>query len=325
MPMITTNKLITVDDIPSYWVFETYCNLSEKLTGQNIKIKSVFNPSERTPSFALFVKDNQYRFNDFSSGKYGSKINFIMYLYNMSFPQAVNKLISDYTNYLDHNSLDDIRSFKKQAKYKINKYTKRPWTRGDANFWTQYNINSNILEKYNVIPVGDFVIEKEHDDKLSTLTIAGPSVYAYCRSDGTPYKMYQPENKDHKFFKVKDYIQGTDQLKFEMPNLIICSSLKDIMSLSTFGFNAEFVAPDSENTSISNGVIIMYQSKYKKIVTLFDNDDAGRKAMSKYEADYGIPGVVLPLSKDLSDSVRDHGLVKTREVLYPLLKEAINK
>ena len=117
--MITTNKLITVDDIPSYWVFETYCNLSEKLTGQNIKIKSVFNPSERTPSFALFVKDNQYRFNDFSSGKYGSKINFIMYLYNMSFPQAVNKLISDYTNYLYHNSLDDIRSFKKQAKYKI--------------------------------------------------------------------------------------------------------------------------------------------------------------------------------------------------------------
>jgi DNA primase len=97
------------------------------------------------------------------------------------------------------------------------------------------------------------------------------------------------------------------------------------MSLSKFGFNAEFVAPDSENTVISPGAIAMYRAKYEKIVILFDNDTAGKKAAAKYEAQYSIRYVTLPLSKDLSDSVRDHGLEKTREVLYPLLKEAINK
>lgn len=323
--MITTDNLIAIDDVPSYWVFETYCNLNEKLTGQSLKIKSLFNPTERTPSFALYVSDNEYRFSDFSAGKFGNKINLIQYLYNISYGEAANKLVHDYKHYLEHNSLDDIRSFKKQAKYTVNHYTKRPWNKGDAKLWMTFNINSKVLEYYNVIPVGDFLMEKEQDDKLSTVTIAGPSIYLYCRNDGTPYKVYQPLVPDFKFMKVKNYIQGTDQLKFEMPNLIICSSLKDVMSLSTFGFNAEFVAPDSETSLIPSSVITMYKTKYEKIVTLFDNDDAGKKATLKYDVTYDIPGVTLPLSKDLSDSVRDHGLVKTREVLYPLLKETINK
>ena len=97
------------------------------------------------------------------------------------------------------------------------------------------------------------------------------------------------------------------------------------MSLSKFGFNAEFVAPDSENTIIPQGAITMYKTKYQKIITLFDNDDAGKKASERFVDSYNIPGVILPLSKDLSDSVRDYGIEKTREVLYPLLKEAISK
>jgi hypothetical protein len=324
--MITTENLVTsIDDVPSYWVFETFCKLSAPLMGQKEKIKSIFNPTERTPSFVLYVSNNEYKFSDFSAGRYGDKVKFIMDLYNLSYGEAVNKLVNDYRNFLNHNTKDDIRSFKKQARYTVNTYTKRPWNKGDAKFWMQYNINSSTLEYYNVIPVGDFIMEKEEDDKLSTVTIAGPNAYIYCRLDGTPYKVYQPLVPEFKFMKVKNYIQGTDQLKFEKPNLIICSSLKDIMSLSTFGFNAEFVAPDSETAVIPNGAMSMYKSKYKNIIALFDNDDAGKKAMNKYDTIHNIPGVTLPLSKDLSDSVRDYGLEKTREVLYPLLKEAINK
>jgi hypothetical protein len=323
--MITTDNLVTIDDVPSYWVFETYCNLSEKLTGQTVKIKSLFNPTERTPSFVIYVKDNEYRFTDFSAGKSGNKIDLIAYLYDITYGAAANKLVDDYKHYLDHNSFDDIRSFKKQAKYTVNKYTKRPWNKGDAKYWMQFNINSKVLEYYNVIPVGDFLMEKEQDGKLVTVTMAGPSTYMYCRNDGTPYKVYYPLSSEFKFMKVKNYIQGTDQLKFEKPNLIICSSLKDVMALSTFGFNAEFVAPDSESSLIPNGAMTMYKSKYENIITLFDNDNAGKKALDKYVTTYDVPGVILPLSKDLSDSVRDYGMEHTRKVLYPLLKEAIKK
>lgn len=324
--MISSKVLVSsYDDVPDYWMFEHYCNLNEKLIGQDVKIKSVFNPTERTASFCIYRKDENYLFKDFSSGRGGSPINLVMDLYGITFPEAVNKVVKDYREFLHTGTTDDMRTFKKMAKYKIVDFSKRSWTKGDASFWTQFDIDSETLERYNVFPVGDYSMEKQDEDTVKHLSITGPYLYAYTRLDGSIYKMYQPMNPDHKFLKVKNYIQGTDQLKFEKPNLIICSSLKDLMSLSKFGFNAEFVAPDSENTVIPQGAISIYKSKYQNIITLFDNDDAGRKAMSKYESTYGIPSVILPLSKDLSDSVRDHGLVKTREVLYPLLKEAISK
>lgn len=324
--MISTKNLVSsIIDVPDHWIFEHYCNLNEKLVGQDVKIKSLFNPTERTASFSIFYADSKYYYKDFSSGNGGSAIKLVMELYDLEFGAAANKVIKDYKEFLMLGTTDDIRTFKRLARYKIVDFAKRSWNKGDAKFWTQFGIDSETLVKYGVVPVGDYTMHKEQDDVIKSLSITGSNIYAYTRLDGSVYKMYQPFNADHKFLKTKNYIQGTDQLKFEQPNLIICSSLKDIMSLSKFGFNAEFVAPDSENTVISPGAIAMYRAKYEKIVILFDNDTAGKKAAAKYEAQYSIPYVTLPLSKDLSDSVRDHGLEKTREVLYPLLKEAINK
>lgn len=324
--MITSKNLITsINDVPSYWVFEYYCKLPVKLTGQTEKIKSLFNPNERTASFAIYVANNQYWFNDFSSGIKGDKVTFVSLYYNLTAGQAINKIIEDYRNYLNGNTIDTERGIHSQARYNVDKYTRRGWTKQDAEFWLQFNINSSILQKYNVMPVSDFVLERDTADETTSIKIISPQLYMYTRIDGSLYKIYQPQSTKKKFLKLRNYIQGTDQLKFEKPNLIIASSLKDIMCLTTFGFNAEFVAPDSENTMIPSSVISVYRSKYKNIITLFDNDDAGKKAMLNYESTYGLPGVILPLSKDPSDSVRDYGLEKTREVLYPLLKEAINK
>lgn len=56
---------------------------------------------------------------------------------------------------------------------------------------------------------------------------------------------------------------------------------------------------------------------------MFDNDQAGIKAMETYKDKYGIKGALLPLSKDLSDSGRDHGILKVKEVLTPILKQAL--
>ena len=41
--MINTTSLISdLTQIPKEWAFEFYLNLNEKLTGQDIKIKSIF-------------------------------------------------------------------------------------------------------------------------------------------------------------------------------------------------------------------------------------------------------------------------------------------
>ena len=56
-PTFKSNAMFTTkgfannkDDVNSAWVFEYYLTLPERLTGQDIKIKSVFNPNERTAS-----------------------------------------------------------------------------------------------------------------------------------------------------------------------------------------------------------------------------------------------------------------------------------
>lgn len=322
----SSSTILNIKDIPTAWIFEYYGNLSEKLVGQDVKIKSLFNPNERTPSFCIYVYNNYYRFKDFSSGKFGTAEQFVQQLYDISYGEAINKIVSDYSKFLtDGKITSDIDSFKKQAKYKITSFTKRSWTIYDAQYWMKYNIGSTVLDYYNVIPVSKIVMEKEEDNDISKLDMTLHMSYLYTRADGTPYQLYSPLSTSKKFLKVKNYIQGTDQLKFEKPNLIITSSLKDMMCLSTFGFNAEFVAPTSETAVLPNGVITMYKTKYDKIVTLFDNDDAGKAAALKYELIYNIPSVILPLSKDPSDSVKDYGMDYTRQTLYPLLKEGIKK
>jgi hypothetical protein len=47
--------------------------------------------------------------------------------------------------------------------------------------------------------------------------------------------------------------------------------------------------------------------------------------MKKYKEKYDLPYVVLEMSKDLSDSVRDTTLTKVRETLTPMLKEKLMK
>ena len=323
--MISTRQLLDdITAVPSYWIFEFYCGLDERLTGQDIKIKSIFKTDERTPSFCIYVRDNVYRFKDFSTGLGGTGWDLVRYIYNLSHAQSAQKILSDYNEYILTGKLsNDLREFKKQAKYQVRDYVKRGWTKQDADFWTQFRIDSETLTNYNVVPVESYSMVK--DDNSDKIIITGPNLYAYTRLDGTVYKVYQPKVTEHKFLKVKNYIQGTDQLKFNVPNLVICSSLKDAMCLTKFGYNTEVVAPDSENSLIPNGAMSMYKLKYKAICTLFDNDEAGIKAAQKYQDEYEIPGVILPMSKDLSDSVRDYGIPETRRVLHPLLKEALKK
>jgi len=56
---------------------------------------------------------------------------------------------------------------------------------------------------------------------------------------------------------------------------------------------------------------------------LFDNDEAGIRSMKRYKEKYNFDYVILDMEKDLSDSIKAHGLTTTRAVLLPLLKKLI--
>ena len=274
----TKNFVLEGSDIPSTWVFQYYLNLPEKLTGQDLKIVSIFNTNERTPSFCIYV----------------------------------DKTIMQY-------------KFEPQSKWEVDLIKDRAWTVEDKDYWLSFRIGKTLLSNYNVKPIEYYNLIKEQEGEIKKLRIASKHMYGYFDKYGEVYKIYQPHSKKHKFHKVKPYLQGFDQLKFDQPYLVICSSLKDAMCLKGMGYNLEVLAPDSENTMIKPHIIEHLKKKYKKIITLFDNDDAGKAAIKKYSELYKLDGMVCPTAKDISDAMKSSGFKVVHLMIQPILKKILNK
>ena len=322
----TKNFVIEGSDVPSTWVFQYYLDLPERLTGQDLKIKSIFNPNERTPSFCIYVDKTvmQYKFKDFSTGKSGNKIDLVKLILGINFSEAMRTIVSDYNKFIKTSDYKEEK-FIPQTRWEIDFINLRDWTVDDSDYWLSYRIGKSLLDTYNVKPIDYYNLVKQESNEVKKLKIGSKFCYGYFDKNGEVYKVYQPHSKKHKFFKAKQYLQGFDQLKFNQPYLVICSSLKDAMCLRSMGYNIEVIAPDSENTMIKPHIIEHLKKKYKKVITLFDNDEAGKNAVGKYANTYKIHGCVPTICKDISDAMVEIGFDKLHAMLKPLLKETLNK
>lgn len=323
--MISTSKLITsLSDVPREWVFEYYLNLKEKLTGQNVKMLSVFNSKDKVPSMFVYfdASTGRYKFKDFSSGYQGGHVDLVKYMYNQDAPAAIARIMLDYENFIKDNGKREEVALKIQDRYKVVDYEMRHWTNLDEAYWSQYKIGSKLLEYYNVAPLEFFRMEKEDEGEIISYTFNRKYVYGYFRKDGSLYKIYMPKITDKKFIKVQNYIQGSDQVDYRGKNLLITSSLKDLMCFVKLGYkHIQVIAPDSENSMLTQHTVNMLKSKFNKICVLFDNDTAGIASMQKYQDRFGFEPILLDMEKDLSDSVAVHGLIKVREKLDELIKK----
>lgn len=320
--MLSTKNLVNdYKHVDSGWVFEYYCNIKEKLNGQRVKIRSIFNPKDTNPSMTIYYDEEAkaYKFNDFSTGYKGSHIDLVKYIKNVEFFQAVNIITEEYNEYvLRNNKSYDIKDFKEQSRYAVTKYDLRGWTTKDKYFWTQFYIGTSFLKEYFIKPLTSYTMSREEDGNLKEINITGDFIYGYFTKDGDLYKIYQPKVKDRKYIKVKNYIQGSDQLKGH-DCLIITSGIKDIGSLKSLKLRCDYVAPDSENTMIPKDKMAEWKKKYKCILVLFDNDEAGIKAMKKYREAYGLQCILLTMAKDAADSLKAHGPKKVLERIVPLI------
>ena len=87
----------------------------------------------------------------------------------------------------------------------------------------------------------------------------------------------------------------------------------------------DVIAPDSENTMIKTDVMEELKDRFENIIVLFDNDEAGIKSMQTYKEKYPyIEITVLPMSKDVSDSIKDFGAKEVRNRLVPILDKKLS-
>lgn len=320
MAMIKTKNIVfDIENVPATWVFEHYL-CCEPLTGQNVKINSVFNPNDKNPSMFLYVNPTgRYKYKDFSTGSQGDQIDLVAELFSISRVEAINKIMHDYSK---SNNTDGQQRIIKKEVFRIEEHSMRHWTDQDAKFWQKYQISSALLEHYNVQPLESYTYSKTKGAEVRYSKISKNYVYGYFKEDGTLYKVYQPYSTTAKFLKVKSYIQGLDQLQNDKDVLFILSSLKDLMAFRILGFNnATFLAPDSENSIIPEKTMSKLKQSFSQVIVIFDNDQAGINSMLKYEQLYSIRSVHLTLDKDVADCVKNHGVDTTRQAIVTSYKQ----
>lgn len=296
----TNNTVVNISDVPDTWIFEYYCNLSNPLSGQSVRIKSIFNSSDNTPSMFIYVNKTtgKYCFKDFSTGIGGSAFHLVQNIKNIrGYADTCNLIIKEYSQFLTDNinykpvNPENIRT------YRIESFDTRLWNTDDVKYWTSYNIGSNLLEKYNVKPLASITLAKHNIEtgKLDFIVMNKIYTYGFFGPDGFLYKIYNPFNKEYKFLNIhkeeKDgtvFCQGKPYFDFDKindKNSFIVSSLKDGMALESLNLNSQFLAPSSENNvldvlSVFNNDMEMVKNWQKNalrpVYILFDNDDAGQ-------------------------------------------------
>jgi DNA primase len=89
------------------------------------------------------------------------------------------------------------------------------------------------------------------------------------------------------------------------------------MLLNELGYNA--ISPLTETSIISENTIIVLKARFKKIVSIFDNDNTGNKASNHYFDKYAIPYIKVQGEKDISDYCKINGIKKTKQFLKNLI------
>lgn len=322
------NFVCDIKDVPSDWIFEHYLELQDLLKGQSVRINSVFNPHDKTPSMYLYYNQekSQYRFKCFSTGRGGSAVDLMMHLWKADYVTAVNTIIKDYSVYKKSGHISVKKDFN-NVHWIVSDYTTRDWNTHDAKFWLQFNIGSDVLNAYNVVPIASYTMCKKINDTFTDemFTVAKENVYGYFNNNHELYKLYQPLKLDKKFLKLGDCIQGLEQLENKR-FLVITSSLKDCMAIKSIPkLNIDVVAPDSENSKLSDKQINKFKTQYEAVVTYMDSDKAGIDSMQYYLNKFNIPFCYIPLEKDFSDMIKFHGVKKAAYEFIPVLDKAIAK
>ena len=327
--MITTVKYNNKNfPIPSERVFEKLLNLEEKLTGQEVKIRSIFSSKDNTPSMVIFYGDEGfYRFKDFSSGRYGDIADVAQHLFDIPSRQdAFIKIKKMFEADPDFKVEGLKRSGYQKTTKEITSHTIRKWNKRDEEYYKEYYIGCSFLKEYIIKPLSEYEITITRGTSSESMVFKSAMSYGYFNKAGELCKIYNPKNTKAKFIKVKEFIQGSEQLKFEAPCLIIASSMKDIGAAKSMRIKGiEYIAPDSENVHVPKDKIDFYKTKYKYIFTMFDNDIAGMKAMKQYQDLYGISYIYFTVEKDIAECVKQHGPSNTKLFFKPVLKDAIRK
>jgi len=301
-------KQIIDSNLDSLQIFEYYFG--------KIDFNKVYHSPLRrdvNASLSFYIdKNGEPRAKDFATGDNPTAINFVKQLFNLTYPQALEKIASDFglkdidfkAEIVKKDYTKEIVA-KKPAKIQI---IPKKFSIEDIKFWESYGIQKQeTLKLFNVYSVDKVYLNKQIVSKKKNELCFG---YFFPHSNNI--KVYFPERKKgegrfisntNNLMDLQGYYENS--IKTKKPQLaIITSSLKECAFL--YERNLVGLALHGEN-HYPDPDLIRHLKKYcSKLLTLMDFDDAGAKSAEFYKKEYNIDFIPKPdylecNSKDVTD------------------------
>jgi hypothetical protein len=322
---------------------DTYGDLfiMEHYLGELSLKKNYVNPiraNDRTPSGRFYLNGDILNYNDFADSDYSFDVfTYVMKTFNLSFTEALTKIADDLkydddTKYIPRLKQNLLSSSKEvSVKSKEFKIKERTFNKFDLNYWNKFNISEQTLNVFNVSAVNTYhtidlkteVTSKSYID----LHYDPCYVYHFNHKSDVYNKLYRPLTAV-KAVKWRSncnskVLQGFEQLQYKSNILFITSSLKDVMTLYSLGYEA--VAPQSENVKLDKALMDDLLFAYSHIVVFYDNDNAGKKGATKIIEEFKSKKIrkifTSSTYKDVSDYMNAYGTSLTEELII----EQLNK
>lgn len=328
MPFSSKQNNIGIEDIyaktSEEGVLAYYFNIKEIPCLINSPLRE-----DTKPSFSLFYDRNgKVKWKDFATGEYGNLWELFRKYWGLPFDKVLLRIYKEITD----NKEVAVRktTYKKGCKHsdKTLQVKIREWKDYDFKYWETYGISRKFLKFGAVYPISHIFLTE--NGKTKTF-LADKYAYVYIekKDNKTTIKVYQPFNKEFKWFN--NHNSSVWDLWRQLPEkgdkLIITSSRKDALTIwenvgiPSISMQAESVLPKPQ-------VIQELKDRFKKVYVLYDNDytnpgNPGRNFGKKLSEMYGLIQIELPeeyKSKDSSDFVKNHGRSALKEIIQELIK-----
>jgi sulfur relay (sulfurtransferase) DsrC/TusE family protein len=329
-----TSKVIDVLTLEEVLKHTTEYDIYSYYLGSKFDVGKIMSSPFRQdlkPSFGIFKdkSNTALLWKDQATGETGNIITFVKKYKNLYRNSQALKLIWDEV-------VKGHLKISERGKEVVEHYSstktiisikRKNFTDTDDEYWGQYNITRETLNKFNVVPILHFWI---NDTMQSLVYSKDCPMYAYRIFD--KFKIYRPLST----FKKDKWrtncssidLQGYEQLPTKGNLLIITKSLKDVMVLYQLGYNS--VALQSENDHLNKDILLDLQKRFKRIVIFFDNDIPGFESAVKLSEKYNLQYVNIDSSqlelyqvKDISDYMVVWGSTKTVKLFKSLIDNLV--
>ena len=314
---------VILGKVTEYDIFVYYCPSFKKLGKKfNSELRE-----DKSPTVSIIPYNGKLLYKDFGNSDHTFNcFSYIQRKYNCSFVEALRIIDCDFK--LGLSSIAPGTQFTMGAmackQNNSPKYTKpnviiqvkkRLWSADDAKFWGKYFVSKKVLRSFAVEPISHLWV---NGVRFTCKSIT------YAFKFNNRYKIYSPYDDKNKWLSntKKTDVQGYNQLPNKGERLIITSSLKDVMCLSSAGYHS--IAMQSEMQLPEEKLISELKERFQNIEILYDNDfdkatNPGQTMASKICDLYGFKNICIPdnfKSKDPSDLVDKVGsLTELKNIL----------